>query len=561
MIPNTGFFRFYLCLLLAALLTLTASATRLHPAVKANLKELMRLDSLIERQAELSDRKEKEIESLRKTLSRTESLDEQISLLNKLFEEYRYYDSDSALKYSRLMYDIAQQLQPRNDSLSVTVLIDQAYMNYIQGFHDKARKLLDRIPTDMIKISEIGLKYYKAREYGASMELVYAIDNKENTDHIWKELLQYRDSLKILSKEFPGIYPWIPIAEKLEGRNPREIDAEALESLRMSIDTVSDMAGIDAPSAYWLARYYNAVGDSIRMIHYLTIASQSKVINQYRENPAMPELAGHLFDYGDLDRAYNYIMYSGQQINAYKNRNRIVMNTSIISEVKDAYSAKLKERDRILCICVICLIVFAVLLFVFILALFNRNKKLHKTQRQLSETNSELVDALGQRDEAIDSLKTANDKLAQLNRMKHDVIALAFHLAAIQIGRLDEFRKKLLRKYKANQFAQLGTYLNDDEIIKEYYADLNKAFDKTVISTFPEFIEDYNKSCGEAAKVDREEIIKSQTLNVRLRIYALRRLGIEKSADLAQILNVSIRTVYNNRSTDPKNMSTDTQNP
>ena len=275
----------------------------------------------------------------------------------------------------------------------------------------------------------------------------------------------------------------------------------------------------------------------------------------------MPELAGHLFDYGDLERAYNYIMYSGQQINAYKNRNRIVLNTSIISDVKDAYSARLKERDRMLCIYMIGLIVFAILLVIFIMALINRNKKLHRTQRQLSETNSELVDALGQRDEAIDSLKTANDKLARLNRMKHEVIALAFHLAAIQIGRLDEFRKKMLRKYKANQYAQLGTYLNDDEIIKEYYADLNRAFDKTVISTFPEFIEDYNKSCGESARVDREEILKSQTLNVRLRIYALRRLGIEKSADLAQILNVSIRTVYNNRSTDPKSTSTDPKNP
>ena len=356
------------------------------------------------------------------------------------------------------------------------------------------------------------------------------------------------------------MYPWIPIAELLEGSDHRDAGTEALERLRMSVDTVSETARIDAPSAYWLARYYKTVGDSTLMIHYLTIASQAKILNLYRENPAMTELAGHLFDYGDLDRAYNYIMYSGQQINAYKNRNRIVFNTSIISDVKDAYSAKLKERDRMLCIYMICLIVFAVLLVFFIVALFNRNKKLHKTQRQLSRSNSELVDALGQRDEAIDSLKTANDKLARLNGMKHDVIALAFHLAAIQIGRLDEFRKKLLRKYRANQFAQLGTYLNDDEIIKDYYADLNKAFDKTVISTFPEFIEDFNNSCGDTARVDIDEIVKSQTLNVRLRIYALRRLGIEKSADLAQILNVSIRTVYNNRATDPKNTPTDPEN-
>ena len=161
MIP---YIRLFICIIAAALTAPSAQGAGLHPAVKANIKELMRLDSLIERQPELSDRKEKDIESLRNALDRTNSIDEQIKLSNKLFEEYRYYDSDSALRYSRLMYDFAQQLQPRNDSLSVTFLIDQAYMNSIQGFHDKARKLLDRIPPEMIKITDIGLKYYKARE-------------------------------------------------------------------------------------------------------------------------------------------------------------------------------------------------------------------------------------------------------------------------------------------------------------------------------------------------------------------------------------------------------------
>ena len=525
----------------------------MHPAVKANSRLLSSLDSLIDKHPELMQRKEQRIKSLLENYHLAADLDSKIDLSNKLFEEYRYFDSDSALKYSQQMYDLAQQLQPRNDSLLATFLIDRAYMYSIQGFHGKAAELLDKIPKEILKNTDIGLKYYKAKEYGASMELVYAIDNKESTGHIWKDLLQYRDSLKSLSKHRPGTYLWIPIAEKLEGGEPRDIDAEDLERLKISVDTVSEPARIDGPSAYWLARYYKTVGDSILLIHYLTVASQSKILNQYRENPALTELAGHLFDYGDLDRAYSYIMYSGQQINAYKNRNRIVMDTSIISDVKDAYSDRLKERDRILCICVICLIVLAFLLVFFTIALINRNKKLHNTQGQLSNANSELVDALRQRDDAIKSLKTANEKLERLNRMKHEVIALAFHLAAIQIGRLDEFRKKLLRKYKTNQFDYLGASLNDTGIIREYYADLNSAFDRTVISTFPEFIDDYNKSCGEGAKVDREEILKTGTLNVRLRIYALRRLGIEKSADLAQILNVSIRTVYNNRSTDPKN--------
>ena len=60
-------------------------------------------------------------------------------------------------------------------------------------------------------------------------------------------------------------------------------------------------------------------------------------------------------------------------------------------------------------------------------------------------------------------------------------------------------------------------------------------------------MEYYNKTAGEEAYVSPESIAKTKTLNTKLRIYALRRLGINKSAEIAEMLNVSIRTVYNNR--------------
>ncbi len=546
---------YILCLLLwgALFLPSSAEAAYTHPAVKANLNELQKLDSLIARQNELKEKKMARINDLRNTLSRATDLNERLILSKKLFQEFRYFDTDSALNYSRKMHDLACQMRPVNDSLVTMTLIDQAYIHSIQGFHSKAAEILNKISPSSLVNTEVRLKYYKAKEYGASMELVYASNNKEASDSIWKKLLQYRDSLSAVSKLLPDDrFLWMPIAEQIDGGDLREIAPEALNNLKLSIDTVSDLAQADAPGAFWLARYYQALGDSVNMIRYLAISSRIKIMNQYRENPALSELSGHLFDFGDLDRAFDYIMYSGEQIKAYKNRNRIVLDTSLISDVKDAYNAKLKERDRILRLCVTILIVFALVLVFFVIALINRNKKLHSTRDRLAQVNSELVNALSQRDTAITSLKSANDKLEQLNKMKHEVIALAFHLAAIQIGRLNEFRKKLLRKYKTNQFADMGGTLNNDDIIKEYYADLNKAFDKTVISTFPEFIEEYNKNCAEGDEVDIDAIKKSQTLNVRLRIYALRRLGVEKSADLAQILNVSIRTVYNNRSTDPK---------
>lgn len=89
--------------------------------------------------------------------------------------------------------------------------------------------------------------------------------------------------------------------------------------------------------------------------------------------------------------------------------------------------------------------------------------------------------------------------------------------------------------------------LNDPELIKEQFQGFYENFDKTVLSIYPDFIEEYNKTAAEDSTFSAETIAKTKTLNTRLRIYALRRLGITKSAEIAEMLNISIRTVYNNR--------------
>ena len=137
------------------------------------------------------------------------------------------------------------------------------------------------------------------------------------------------------------------------------------------------------------------------------------------------------------------------------------------------------------------------------------------------------------------------------------MILFAFRLATDYINALEEYRKKLLRKFKLKQFDDLGHIISDNSLIKEHYSDFYVAFDRTVLSIFPDFVEEFNASAPEENKVNADSIIKSQTLNTRLRIHALRRLGVEKSADIARMLNVSIRTVYNNRNT----TSVDDENP
>ncbi len=520
----------------------------MHPFVKENLKDLEKLDSLLMNDFESSNKKEMRIGALRAALSTTRNRRDRLPLVRKLYEEYMAYNSDSAMKYIDEVYAIVSEFPQGNDSLIVAAVIDKAYISYIQGYHNEAADLLKGIRGKIGDNKLLKLKYYKANEYGVSMELVYASGNSMREEQIKKRMLMWRDSVASVSDVLRNQYIWLPIACKLERGNVKDVGMDELERLREAVDTISDVKNIGSPNAYWIARYYKETGDISKMVHYLTIDAQYKVKNQIREVVSLPELAQCLFELGDIDRAFNYLSYGTKQINAYNNRNRIVMLTSLITTVRDAYQEKLNERDKLLKISIYVLILVVLILLGAVAFIIMRNKKLHSIRLELSKVNGQLIETVDERDGAIQSLKEANAKLSELNNVNRGVIAFAFRLVSLQIGRLDDFRKKLLRKYKLKQYTELGSSLADDDVIKDRYKEFYSVFDQTILSIFPDFVKEYNETASEENKVNDESINSSKHLNMSLRIYALRRLGIDKSGDIAQMLNVSIRTVYNNRS-------------
>ncbi|WP_066219153.1 DUF6377 domain-containing protein [Formosa haliotis] len=77
--------------------------------------------------------------------------------------------------------------------------------------------------------------------------------------------------------------------------------------------------------------------------------------------------------------------------------------------------------------------------------------------------------------------------------------------------------------------------------IKKEREDLFRHFDEVFLKLFPSYIEDYNKLFPE----DQQVILKqNELLNTELRIFALYRLGIQDSNQLAEFLELSIATIY-----------------
>jgi hypothetical protein len=86
-----------------------------------------------------------------------------------------------------------------------------------------------------------------------------------------------------------------------------------------------------------------------------------------------------------------------------------------------------------------------------------------------------------------------------------------------------------------------------DEELKELFAN----FDKMFINLFPDFVDQVNSLLS---KEEQIVLKKGEVLNTELRIFALIRLGIVDSLEIANFFGYSINTIYNYR-TKMKNRS------
>ena len=78
-----------------------------------------------------------------------------------------------------------------------------------------------------------------------------------------------------------------------------------------------------------------------------------------------------------------------------------------------------------------------------------------------------------------------------------------------------------------------------------YQEELYKNFDSTFLHIFPNFVNQFNALLQSDARI---ALKRGELLNTELRIFALIRLGIEDSSQIAEFLRYSVNTIYNYRS-------------
>ena len=184
--------------------------------------------------------------------------------------------------------------------------------------------------------------------------------------------------------------------------------------------------------------------------------------------------------------------------------------------------------------------------------LTNSNTKLSKTNNELSKTNNELSKTNTDLSNTNTDLSNTNTELSNSNAELANTIAKRENMANAYINlcyqyieRLENLRKLVIRKIKANQQQDLLSMLSSSKRTVEANQNFFLQFDKIFLSLYPSFITELNTLLVPEAQI---QLQNEDELTPSLRVAALIRLGITESAKIAGILSYSPQTIYNYRS-------------
>ena len=177
--------------------------------------------------------------------------------------------------------------------------------------------------------------------------------------------------------------------------------------------------------------------------------------------------------------------------------------------------------------------------------LTNSNTKLSKTNNELSKTNTDLSNTNTDLSNTNTELSNSNAELANTIAKRENMANAYINLCYQYIERLENLRKLVIRKIKANQQQELLSMLSSSKRTVEANQNFFLQFDKIFLSLFPSFITELNTLLVPEAQIQLKD---ENEFTPPVRVAALIRLGITESAKIAGILSYSPQTIYNYRS-------------
>ena len=544
---KSGLFILIVCLLFPAYV---CADTSKH-ALEENRKLLHSLDSLLEQQDLFVRVKEERIKQLKMQYSRVKDVKELYAMNRMVYLEYRVYDADSALHYINKNIQLAQQTN--NRTWEVVSLLEQSFVLTSSGLLTEALKAVSDIQPEELP-QNLRSEYFGRLCTLYSRLRDYSSENSQLSEHYNNLQKAFRDSVYLTATP-DELRHWNCRAWLYMGTPEIEPVKQAFEENKQTLSNDSRKYSI---ATYNLSAIYRSENNESKYLENLILSAMADIRSVNGDIGSLQEIAEYLFKHGEIDRAYNYILYCSQKAMLFHNRVRIVKMSHLQNQIYKAYQEQSRTQQKRLQASLIAVsFLFLVLIgaFLFIRKQMRRlkeaNLKLDSTNQKLS-VNMDALSTAHQRLEEVNiqlkdlntQLQEVNDQLRESNYVKEEYIGYVFNICSTYISKLEEFRKNINRKLKVGQIEDVKAMTDSSATASNELKEFYQNFDTIFLHLYPDFVGDFNALL---LPEERIELKEGELLNTELRIHALIRLGITDSVKIADFLHCSAQTVYNNR--------------
>ena len=515
----------------------TICMCRLHAADSSRADSLLlKLDQAIKERPIYMEQKELKLVELKRLLHRQIPDEERFAILGTLLDEYRSFNTDSALHMAEEREQIAIRLGNRE-------YIDNARMNKadvlgMTGMYKEVMDLMRNIHIDRLPV-DIHPYYYHIYRTVYGLLADYAVTAYEKK--LYTELTdKYRDSLLLVNKDNLLIHTLIQ-SDQYNVRN--EYD-KAIRLLTDYLALQKDYEHDVAICAYTLSESYRLKGDKEKEKEYLIVSAMADMKTAVREYISLRKLAVLLYQEGDIERAYSYVKICMEDAAACNARLRKLEILEIFPIINDAYQQKTEKQQEQMKWALVSISLLSLFLLLAIFYVYKQMKKVAAARREVIDANKRLKELNDELHLSNAQLKEANHSIAENSYLKEEYIGRYMDQCSVYLEKMDNYRRSLGKIAATGNVEELYKNIKSSKFIEGELKEFYTNFDNTFLQLFPTFVEDFN-----ALLADDEQIsLKAgERMNTELRIFALIRLGITDSVKIAQFLRYSVTTIYNYR--------------
>lgn len=471
------------------------------------------------------------LDSLKKLLNKTKTMNETYSIQQKIISEYMWFKSDSAFYYvnknNQIAVELKSEYKQQQSQIIHSILLSST------GLLNESSQLLNAIDREKLDNTLL-------RDYYYAQERFYYVSSEISHDNYYAPLYkqkehQYKDSVR---STYPyGSIEYNKYTANLLVYNEKYIAAKEL--LLQTIPKIKKPTRFAAMIYYDLAEIYKVLENEEEFAHYLTLASITDREVPTKENAAIKELAFYLYKRhpNQLDRANRYIQVALEDARFFNNRQRILQISEKLPLIVNAFQ-EMRGRENNKLKNALLLISFLLLIIVIMLIFLNRKvKQLHLAKSKTNQLYQELQ-------HTNNAIIQVNSKLSDANETREEYLGIFMDLCASYISKLDDYKEYVNHKIINNKSQEILKNINSQQFASSDRSEFFTSFDRAVLHLFPNFIEEINSLLAKKhALIPKDGML----LNTELRILALIKLGIDSSQKIASFLHYSPQTIYNYR--------------